>query len=92
MLSQQQQEYIHEQQELKGTPGNGLNIIIANDHSIWNSFCAASNDLPPKYEDVVKTIPYTGIPMGFVLPSSSQPPQRSTEISIGESTAQPQRF
>lgn len=56
VLTQQQQEYIHEQQELK-----------------------AANDLPPKYEDVVRS-PYTGVPIEMIPPSSSlsqQPPQPS---------------
>ncbi|XP_031619353.1 uncharacterized protein LOC116338327 [Contarinia nasturtii] len=47
VLSQQQQQYIRQQQELK-----------------------AFNDLPPKYEDVVKDPNSYRIPIGFVNSSS----------------------
>lgn len=43
-------------------------ILIQINHSR-----VASNDLPPKYEDVVKDSTYIGIPMSFDVASSSAP-------------------
>lgn len=41
----------------------------------------AANDLPPKYEDVVKS-PYTGVPIELIRPSSSQQPP-PPHLSVG---------
>lgn len=67
VLSQQQQEYIHQQQELKGI--NFGKICECKIKTI-SFYVLAANDLPPKYEDVVGDSSYT-IPIGYAMPSSS---------------------